>query len=120
MQDWEKLERHYRLDCPETVKMPADEFCGLLIHSFIFIPVIDHGVIGSFYFTSEKHRGRWLWLTGVEDLAMLMTVTGKDYPSSGAFKRLGNGRTATWAGHGEPPDHFPSKNVPRRTDGEKI
>ncbi len=91
----------------EPVMMPADEFCSRIVHSFIFLPVINiQGSIDSFYFTSDTHRKKALWITGVADVAHLITVTGKDFPSTGVFKRANNGELVVWSGHGDPPKHM--------------
>jgi hypothetical protein len=102
--NWHDIDRYYDLGASSNVKMKPEEFCGRIIHSFVFVPCIGgDDTINAFYFTSDTMRRHALWLIGLADVADLMTATGKDYPSSGHWVRRANGQLDTWSGHGEPP-----------------
>lgn len=102
--DSHKIETLYDLSSPLDVRMPCDEFCDRVVHSFIFSPVLsEEGSVEGFYLTSDRLKKQCLWLVPLAEVIALMTRTGKDCPSHGVWIRTPSGELKIWAGNGEPP-----------------
>lgn len=102
--DSHRIETFYDLPTPLEVRMPSDEYCDRVVHSFIFSPVLsEEGFIEGFYLTSDRLKKQCLWLVPLAEVIALMARTGKDYPSHGVWIRTPSGELKTWAGNGEPP-----------------
>jgi hypothetical protein len=99
-----RIHEFYDLDNPKDVSIKPEEFCDRIIHSFIFVPVIsDQNCIEGFHFTSDRLRSQCLWFVHLNDLAALMTRTGKEYPSHGTWIMTADSNVKTWAGDNKPP-----------------
>lgn len=102
--DNHKIETFYDLVNPLDTRMPSDEFCDRVVHSFIFSPVVgEEGCVQGFHLTSDRLKKRCLWFVPLAEVIALMLRTGKDYPRRGVWIRTANGELKTWAGNGEPP-----------------
>jgi len=102
--DSHKIEAFYDLANPLDVRMPSDDFCDRVVHSFIFSPVVgEDGCVEGFHLTSDRLRKQCLWLIPLAEVIALVRRTGKDYPSQGVWIRTASGELKIWAGNGEPP-----------------
>ena len=102
--DSHKIERFYDLANPLDVRMPSDEFCDRVVHSFIFSPLVDEeGRVEGFHLTSDRLKKQCLWFIPLAEVIALMVRTGKDYPNHGVWIRTESGELKIWAGNGEPP-----------------
>ncbi|MHC2624089.1 hypothetical protein ACVIW2_006121 [Bradyrhizobium huanghuaihaiense] len=102
--DAHKIDRFYELANPLDIRMPSDEFCDRVVHSFIFAPVVgEQGCVDGFHLTSDRLKKQCLWFVPLAEVITLMVRTGKDYPSDGVWIRTASGELKIWAGNGEPP-----------------
>ncbi|ULK95110.1 hypothetical protein [Bradyrhizobium sp. I71] len=99
-----KIEQFYDLANPLDVRMPSDEFCNRVVHSFVFSPVVsEEGCVEGFHLTSDRLKKQCLWLVPLAEVIALMRRTGKDYPTHGAWVGTASGELKIWAGNEEPP-----------------
>lgn len=102
--DAHKIETFYELANPQDAKLPSNEFCDRVIHSFIFSPVVNEAnLVEGIYLTSDRLKRQCLWFIRLTEIIALMIGTGKDYPSRGVWIRTATGELKMWAGDAEPP-----------------
>lgn len=86
---------------PEAFKLSGRRLLNLLIHSFVFVEVIDQSeVCEGFMVTSDFELSRGLVQVEMQAFVELMRAAASDYPSAMRYTRdAKSGRWIIWAGH---------------------
>jgi hypothetical protein len=86
--------------------MGARAFCDLVIHSFIFMEILnDDRTIGGFLITSDKTKTKGLWQFELDTVIGLIERTAEDWPAvSSAIRNPETDETEVWTGNSEPPE----------------
>ena len=108
--NWHRIDELYNLDVSESDQLTSIDFCHRLIYSYIFILVEGpRKTLAGYFFASDHTKGRGLWFVRQVDLLMLLSETGRDYPSSMHMVRHPKtDEWVMWAGHGDPPYEWTS------------
>jgi hypothetical protein len=60
---WMELERYYDLDSETAVELSPQVICSQLVHSFVFVPILDEAQrsMSGFYFNSDRTKERCVY-----------------------------------------------------------
>ena len=79
LMNWHKLDELYDMDLPSSGRLSVVEFCNQLIHSFVFVPVMnDHRGLSGLFFSSDRDKGSRLYYAGVEAVVGLASHVVED------------------------------------------
>lgn len=83
---WPHVEEHYDLSHGRDRKQPIAFMCNQIIHSFVFVPVLDENTRGlsGVYVSSEDRKDEAVWFVGVDVIIDLFESAGSK-PTQGFF-----------------------------------
>ena len=79
--NWISLDKLHDLESPETVTRSLTFLCNQIVHSYIFLPLLDEDhLLHSFVFASDREKHNWLYSLNVSQAADLFELVGSDDP----------------------------------------
>lgn len=94
LQNWHRFNEHYDLESHQEVILPLREVCNQMIHSFVFIPILDHekNKLDRLFFSSDRKRGALLYEIDTMQLAEIFIEVSESYQDAMSGWRKGNGQ----------------------------
>jgi hypothetical protein len=86
--NWHKFDQLYVFESGATQERDFGFVCNQIIHSFVFIASFDEeGRLHAILFTSDHQRHESLFQAGIDQIADLFDLVGRDYPNHGRYIR---------------------------------
>ena len=92
--NWHNIERFYDVESRSDSKLPLREVCNQLIHSFVFLPVLDETSrhLAGILCSSDRRRYAYLYEIEAKKLVDVFHSVAISYPTKMAASRGANGQ----------------------------
>lgn len=80
LMNWHKIDKLYDLERHTTRHFLLEAYCNQIIHSFIFIPVLQENAEGlmGIYVSSDREKGKGLFYFDLEDIKKMLEYVASD------------------------------------------
>lgn len=87
--NWHNIEQFYDVESCSDSKLPLRDVCNQLIHSFVFLPVLDETSrhLAGILFTSDRKRNAYLYKIEAKKLVDVFHSVATNYPTKMAASR---------------------------------
>ena len=92
--NWHNIERFYDVESHSEIKLPLREVCNQLIHSFVFLPLLDEASrhLAGILFSSDKRRNAYLYEIEAGKLVDVFHSVASSYPTKKSATRDAKGQ----------------------------
>jgi len=100
--NYHKFDELYKL-IPEKIPRDLIFICNQIIHSYVFVPVLNgnRDALHAVWFSSDRHRHQYLYEFELDRIIKLFMQVGKDYPNCGNYNfnpKTGDYDHSQWIG----------------------